>query len=439
MAEPVLPPEEVALSPVVEAVEAPGKAMHALCLSGGGFRASLFHLGALRRLNELGVLAGIDIITSVSGGSIISGHLAQKIVDRGGLDGVIPAEAWEAEVAEPFRAFVSRDLRTGPLKKRLLRPWNWVRPSTAVKALAGKYEDELISLRLNELPDRPSFVFCAADLTYGANWVFEKARVGDYQAGYRKPAPPLPVARAVATSSCCPPIFDPMPIGFLGLKPDDLKGGRAADSKLHTPEQIKRREALVGRLLLNDGGNYDNLGLEPVWSGEAPKGAPPVILVSDGGATFDHASTRFFHQRLLRYPAVLGNQVTALRRRWLFAAHDQQWIRATYWGIGSATSSYTKTGNNGFTPVEGYSKAFAGDFIAEIRTDLDAFSEGEIAVLENHGYLLAETAVKRWLPDLITTDAAPAIPHPDWMDETRAREALKESSKRVLFGRNGSG
>jgi NTE family protein len=29
----------------------------ALCLSGGGFRAVLFHLGALRRLNELGILS----------------------------------------------------------------------------------------------------------------------------------------------------------------------------------------------------------------------------------------------------------------------------------------------------------------------------------------------------------------------------------------------
>jgi len=28
----------------------------ALCLSGGGFRASLFHLGALRRLHEVGIL-----------------------------------------------------------------------------------------------------------------------------------------------------------------------------------------------------------------------------------------------------------------------------------------------------------------------------------------------------------------------------------------------
>lgn len=35
----------------------------ALCLSGGGFRAALFHLGALTRLNELGVLSQIQTIS----------------------------------------------------------------------------------------------------------------------------------------------------------------------------------------------------------------------------------------------------------------------------------------------------------------------------------------------------------------------------------------
>jgi NTE family protein len=48
----------------------------ALCLSGGGFRAALFHLGALRRLNELGILATVETIASVSGGSILAAHLA---------------------------------------------------------------------------------------------------------------------------------------------------------------------------------------------------------------------------------------------------------------------------------------------------------------------------------------------------------------------------
>jgi len=43
----------------------------AICLSGGGYRAALFHLGGLRRLNELGILSSIDTISSVSGGSIM--------------------------------------------------------------------------------------------------------------------------------------------------------------------------------------------------------------------------------------------------------------------------------------------------------------------------------------------------------------------------------
>ena len=47
-----------------------------LCLSGGGFRAMLFHVGALTRLNEAGLLRTLDRVSSVSGGSIAAGALA---------------------------------------------------------------------------------------------------------------------------------------------------------------------------------------------------------------------------------------------------------------------------------------------------------------------------------------------------------------------------
>jgi predicted acylesterase/phospholipase RssA len=47
----------------------------ALCLSGGGYRAMLFHLGTIWRLNELGLLKGLKRISSVSGGSITAGVL----------------------------------------------------------------------------------------------------------------------------------------------------------------------------------------------------------------------------------------------------------------------------------------------------------------------------------------------------------------------------
>src|SRR5262245_51808352 len=47
----------------------------ALCLSGGGYRAMLFHLGALWRVNDAGLLVRLDRICSVSGGSITAGVL----------------------------------------------------------------------------------------------------------------------------------------------------------------------------------------------------------------------------------------------------------------------------------------------------------------------------------------------------------------------------
>ena len=48
----------------------------ALSLSGGGYRAMVFHVGALWRLNEVGLLSKLKRISSVSGGSITAGALA---------------------------------------------------------------------------------------------------------------------------------------------------------------------------------------------------------------------------------------------------------------------------------------------------------------------------------------------------------------------------
>ncbi|MDF1745885.1 MAG: patatin-like phospholipase family protein, partial [Gimesia sp.] len=46
-----------------------------LALSGGGFRATLYHLGVIRYLRDAGTLKSISQITSVSGGSILAAHL----------------------------------------------------------------------------------------------------------------------------------------------------------------------------------------------------------------------------------------------------------------------------------------------------------------------------------------------------------------------------
>jgi NTE family protein len=378
------------------------RAGNALCLSGGGFRATLFHLGALRRLNETGVLAKLDTISSVSGGSIMAAMLATRAPWP--VAAPIPADVWERDVAAPTRRFVTHNLRTPAMIGRLLRPWN---TSAGVRGLLAGYRKYISAAKLASLPERPRFVFCATDLVYGVNFVFERARVGDYRLGYLSPPPPdWEVARAVAASSCFPPIFNPLP---LDVPVDAFKRGR---------------ERLDGAdVRLSDGGLYDNLGLEPVWKNHR------TVLVSDGGAVFGSATDGGLLARIGRYVDIVDHQALALRKRWLISNFLDGTMDGAYWGIGSATGSYPAGG-------PGYSKDLAAQVIAAVRTDLDAFSPAEMAVLENHGYALAAAAVATHLPDLALPDApAAAPPHPEWTDEDRVRAALADSWKRKLLGR----
>jgi NTE family protein len=396
----------------------------ALCLSGGGFRAALFHLGALCRLNELGILSQVTRLSSVSGGSIISAHLAERIRNWPAPGAVLPN--WEQQVAAPFRAFASKNIRTGPLLRRLL-PWNWARPSAPVEALAARYRKDLTGLKLPDLPGRPNFIFCAADMVFGVNWVFERNQVGDYQAGYLRPAPDWPVARAVAASSCFPPVFEPIPIG---LRPDQLRGGNA--------RSLQQRDKLVSKIHLTDGGTYDNMGLEPVWK------KSDVVLVSDGGARFHFEWDRLLVGRILRYTSIVGNQASSVRKRWLISsfiarrsgdAYSERWgMDGTYWGISSAAQHYVNQEDG--IPPRGYSPDLITEVISEVRTDLDAFTKAETGVLENHGYFLADAAIQQHTPELIKVAAPLAPPHGgDFLDEAWVRKNLTESHKRFLLGR----
>lgn len=74
-----------------------------LALSGDGFRATMYHLGALIRLNELGVLTQIERISSASGGSIIAGVLSKAWQILKVKDGIIPN--FDEKVTTPIRKF----------------------------------------------------------------------------------------------------------------------------------------------------------------------------------------------------------------------------------------------------------------------------------------------------------------------------------------------
>jgi NTE family protein len=318
-------------------------------------------------------------------------------------------------VAAPLRAFTRKDVRTGPFLKRFV-PWRVWRTETTVEALAARYEKELTPLRLRELPARPDFLFLATDMAYGVSWAFTREWMGDYQAGYMPPPADFPVARAVAASACFPPLFGPM---RLRVDPGALKGGAA-------PRDAKR-DACLSDFRLTDGGDYDNMGLEPVWK------THDVVLVSDAGGLFTAESDKGLFWRVPRYQAIQERQARGLRKRWLIASFREGALAGTYWGVGSAPASYDAA-------AAGYSTGLARSVIAEIRTDLDAFSDAEACVLENHGYLMADAALRRHVPALLP-DPVPAavVPHPEWLpprvSEDAIRRELADSGRRRTWGR----
>ena len=402
----------------LEARYRPGKGREgiALCLSGGGFRATLFHAGALRRLNDLGVLSRVRTISSVSGGSIASGLLAtvwprlQRDGDRFTNLGPL--------FEEPLRAFCGRNIRNRPLLWGRLDPRNWPRlvssTFSATDLLVAEYERLLGSVRLSALPAHPRFVFCAANLETGVSFELSARSIGDYVLGYTEPGR-FTVAEAVAASSSFPFAFPPL---VRAVDVDAFTGG--------DPKAVGSGFRPGPRVALTDGGVYDNMGLEPAWKTHA------TVLVSDGGTPFEiRARPRtWLVPRLQRSFQVVANQALAVRKRWLVAAYLRGVYGGAYWGLGTDRDEYRAPGA---AEPAGYSGRVL-DRLRVVRTDLDRFSPTEQSVLMNHGWALAGAALARWGPDLVIQVSPAAPPDPALLDPDAALAALVRSDRIRLLG-----
>lgn len=378
----------------------------ALCLSGGGYRAALFHLGALLRLHATGKLHGLDTISAVSGGSIASAWLVTRYV-RGRRDDTESFADWcgridfKDGVVEPFRRVAGQDLRSAPVLLTLA--WNWLWPSTRVNLLRVRFEKIFEGIELRDLPASPAFVFCATNLTFGVNWEFSRRRCGDFQTGYLRRHGRISLATAVAASACFPPLFGPLRLPF---KAEDFSGGA---------HRSTYGDHLRDRVELSDGGVYDNLGTEPVIK------SCREMLVSDAGAPFAFVAGEHVFRRLLRYASVVGNQAAALRKRLFFAGLRSGDFEGAYWNLGDRSDA----------GAEGYSLGLCADVISQVRTDLDKFTAAEFEVLVNHGYFSCVDGMESG------PSGSPALewPYPDRSGEDAVRIALRQSHRRFFHAR----
>ena len=353
----------------------------ALCLSGGGFRAALFHLGALRRLNELGILHRVDTITSISGGSTIAAFLAYREMIWNKPGGCTTDE-WEREISAPFRKFTSRNFSTPSVLWGYLRPWS----NAGLNSFARACTRELYPTD-QPLPHTPNFQFCATELVNGVPCVFDRTNIGGPDVET--------VGKAVAISSAFPLIFWPY-----------------------------RRNRPFARFV--DGGVADNRGIEPVWR------THDTLLVSDGGDVLRPGWSQALTWALERSAAVIISQMNEMQKRWLVTLWQAKQRDGTFWSVGGAADNYP---HDPVVHPTGYAADVALQCIAPIRLKYDAFTDAEAAILENHGYTLADMAVRTHARQLLPPHPQPlGVPRPHWLDNRLAREALRNSDSSSLGG-----
>jgi len=367
-----------------------------LALSGGGFRATLYHLGVIRYLRDSGTLEHVRDIAAVSGGSILAAHLALN------WDRYLGDDASFAEAAREVIRFVQHDVRNRVARRLpLLLPLRLVgrllgsdTPGlSAAVMLERSYRDFLFGdRRLFELPQRPGLHMVTTNVADGTLAVCnreglhilrrergrgEHGEAADSPHGDEPPAAAGPalesvpgamlsVAKAVAASSAFPGFFPPVRItaADLGVNPGEF------------PEES-----------FTDGGVYDNLGTRAfTWIGRMQNADYDRILASDAGKPFRilGRGTIGFIAQSIRATDILWDRVWQLERE-NFSDRNGVFFAPITQVVDPDVDPHA------LHPV-------VQRQVALLRTDVDRFSDLEVAALVQHGYEVAR-ATHRALAD----------------------------------------
>lgn len=263
-----------------------------LSLSGGGYRAAAFHLGTLRKLHEMGILHQVDVMSTISGGSITGAYYCLNNTDFEAFEKhMLEALGTKNVIKEVFLSFTF--IRTllflllflVPAIYVLFTPHAWlsiiliglmlylfVRFQFAIFPVSKEVEkayDKFFykQATLSQLVNKPLLAIGSTNLQTSRPFTFSRLKMGDTSYAFMDPPvrfknDEFPVARAVMASSCVPFAFTPVHI----------------DKDFYeTPaDRIRVNPQLV------DGGVYDNQGIHKITQTGSMYGCD-VIITSDAG------------------------------------------------------------------------------------------------------------------------------------------------------------
>ncbi|HEV2034151.1 MAG TPA: patatin-like phospholipase family protein [Candidatus Dormibacteraeota bacterium] len=354
----------------------------ALCLSGGGYRAMLFHLGTLWRLNELGYLPKLDRVSSVSGGSITAAVLGMNWSGLA-LDPVTGVGAgFGTAVVAPIRALARKTIDLPAVLMGMLS-LGLLGSQTAVYYRRHLFGEKT----LQDFPNRPKFILNATSMQSGALWRFSKPYMADWRVGTVSD-PQVPLAVAVAASSAFPPFLSPV---ILHRQNSDFVSNSGTDLQ---------RLPFTTRIVLTDGGVYDNLGLETAWKNYQ------TILVSDACGQNRPVEKPPLNWLMQAYRTlmVIDQQVGSLRKRQVIGSFEAGDRKGTYWGIGGHVHDYQLPDA---MPCPPELTANLAGFETRLRT-VDEVTQQRLI---NWGYAICDTAMRR---HVVTGQPAPSgFPYPE--------------------------
>lgn len=235
-----------------------------LTLSGGGVRATVFHLGVLARLAIESRLEDISFVSTVSGGSLCAG----LVYARNKFGWPTSREFLEQVLPQARELLTTRDLERALIWSALRAPLSLfqARANTLSKLLQEHWG---LTANLADLPDKPRWLINTTCYETGKNWRFESFRIGDYAFGYTYDTQ-VPVSDAVAASAGFPGLigaltFDTRHSAWFKYT-DRTRDTRALfDQKMQAQVSRESVEPAFSPVHLWDGGVYDNFGLEGVF------------------------------------------------------------------------------------------------------------------------------------------------------------------------------
>jgi predicted acylesterase/phospholipase RssA len=415
-----------------------------LALSGGGFRASLFHIGVLAKLAELDVLRHVEVLSCVSGGSIIGAHYyleVRKLLQEKSSEEITRehyleiVKRIEREFLEGVKSNIRTRIASNPLVN-LKMFWNHAysrteragelyeqelyakvkdgegdKPRVLRKLIIKPLGEEAFSPKLHNWRRRakaPILIINATTLNTGHNWHFTASYMGESPASiipeidgncrlrrmyYEDEAPErhrdITLGRAVAASACVPGLFEPIVLEEL-YQP-------LTDGDASKPQDITVR--------LVDGGVHDNQGVSGLLEQDCT-----VLLVSDASgqmrtepapsASLLGVPLRSNNILMARVREAEYRELAARRRSSLLSGlmyihlrkdinvNPVDWLNCKDRYEDSDEYKEMQQRSRQWTSY-GISKKVQ-ERLSLVRTDLDAFSEIEAYALMASGYRMTE-------------------------------------------------